>query len=130
VAGIDSADVPTLLCCLSRSLAGAGGAAVVDALARLTGNDAQHGGGGGGGGGECADAGCGMCAARRAAGTMCGLPSCAHRGEVARGELKLKVCARCGRVAYCSRACQKEDWARHRRQECVATAAATPAASV
>jgi hypothetical protein len=127
VAGIKSADVPTLLCSLARTFtaAGAGGAAVVDALARLSVNDdAQHGGGGGGGGGECADEACGMCASRRAAGTMCALPTCSQRGSAA---LKLKVCARCGRAAYCSRACQQQDWARHRRQDCVA-AAATPAA--
>jgi hypothetical protein len=127
VAGIDSAsDVPTLLCCLSRSFAAAGragAAAVTDALARLTDADAdaQH------GGGECADAACGTCAARRAAGTMCALPTCVARRCGGGAALKLKVCARCGRAAYCSRACQSEDWARHRRQECAAAAAAAAA---
>jgi len=33
--------------------------------------------------------------------------------------LKLKACGRCQLVAYCSRECQKADWARHQETECV-----------
>ena len=120
VAGIDSAEAPTLLCSLSRTLAAASadGAAVLNALARLAALDRDR--AQAGAGDNCA--GCPICVARRAAGTLCALPACTQRGScrgpLSRGPLvKLKVCSGCGRAAYCSRACQKADWPRH-KPEC------------
>jgi hypothetical protein len=41
-----------------------------------------------------------------------------------RAEEPLKLCARCGRVAYCGGACQKADWPRH-KPHCTGKASAT-----
>ncbi|KAI2462735.1 hypothetical protein F4781DRAFT_426922 [Annulohypoxylon bovei var. microspora] len=59
---------------------------------------------------------CGWCfqrgatdAAERAAAASMGLPN---------GLVQIQHCARCGRVGYCSRACQARAWAREHRYEC------------
>ena len=46
------------------------------------------------------------------AGWVEGKGGCGSCGEVGAGSLK--KCGGCHRVAYCSAACQKRDWARHR----------------
>ena len=43
--------------------------------------------------------------------------------------VKLKKCGRCARVRYCSRECQKDDWASHKQCCKVATAARAAAAA-
>jgi len=68
----------------------------------------------------------------------CCRPDC----KVSASETKLAQCARCRTVTYCSAACQKADWKRHRptcvcypapaparRRDAVAPAAETPASS-
>ena len=43
---------------------------------------------------------------------------CVHCGRVAAGKVRLKLCSVCRTVAYCDRACQVQDWERH-REYCV-----------
>lgn len=44
-----------------------------------------------------------------------GLVKCASCQEIEKMEKKYKKCGRCGLVYYCSKACQKENWANHRK---------------
>jgi hypothetical protein len=67
---------------------------------------------------------CARCAAARASGDMCALPSCGARARGAAAPL-LK-CSGCRAAAYCDAAHQRQDWARH-KQACRAAAAALAA---
>jgi hypothetical protein len=67
------------------------------------------------GGGVCAHAArCARCAAGRAAGAVCALPSCGARRRADGSGKKLLRCAACGVASYCSPAHQKDDWAQHK----------------
>jgi hypothetical protein len=60
---------------------------------------------------------CKRCAAARARGEVCALPSCGARRSTAAATKKLSRCARCLTTAYCSAEHQKADWkARHKAQ--------------
>jgi hypothetical protein len=65
-------------------------------------------------------AACERCAAFRARGKMCWLPSCGARRRTDAGDAKKKLlrCARCEMAMYCSRAHQTADWAPRHKAEC------------
>ena len=58
-----------------------------------------------------------------------------HACNVCDSETNLKRCARCKKVAYCSRNCQKKDWKTHREKCSIVSSSSsqrpgpTPAAS-
>jgi hypothetical protein len=66
---------------------------------------------------------CARCAAARETGAMCALPSCAARCRADDTGKGLLRCGRGRRAAYCGAEHQKEDWKRHKRQECSAAPA-------
>ena len=75
-------------------------------------------------GAPCAHAAtCARCAAARARGEMCALPSCgartrAPKDDAAAAKTRLLRCARCLSAMYCSAAHQKKDWAARHKAEC------------
>jgi hypothetical protein len=72
-----------------------------------------------GGDDDCAN--CAGCRAKRRTGAMCARPGCGALFLPDGGALKR--CARCLAAAYCTPACQKLDWKRHKHQDCAAAAA-------
>jgi hypothetical protein len=101
-------EMPTLFCSLALSLkaAGAAGAVITQALASLGGGGAAH-----MASGHAADCSCSVCAALGRGSLTCAFSGCTRLGA------KLKVCARCRRVAYCGAEHQAADWKRHKRQD-------------
>jgi hypothetical protein len=65
-------------------------------------------------------AACARCAAFRARGKMCALPSCSARRRSDAGDAKKKLlrCARCEKAMYCCKAHQTADWAPRHQAEC------------
>jgi hypothetical protein len=57
---------------------------------------------------------------------MCALPGCASRAAAQGAGGLLRKCGACARVAYCSPACQRLDWKRH-KPDCTAKAEAAGA---
>jgi hypothetical protein len=76
-------------------------------------------------------AACKRCAAARARGKMCVLPSCSVRKRVAEDGTpkKLLRCARCKKATYCCREHQKADWPTRHKAECDAWLAGGSSAS-
>ena len=54
-------------------------------------------------------------------GRFCGGCGAGGVGKEVQGQLKLKACARCKTVYYCSLECQKLDWKRGHKQVCAKT---------
>jgi hypothetical protein len=73
---------------------------------------------------------CCRCAAARAAGHMCALPSCGARARGAAAPLR--KCSACRGASYCDAAHQRLDWARHKGdcRRAAAAHAATAAAEL
>ena len=72
---------------------------------------------------------CARCAQLRASGKRCGLPGCGAERRAEDAERTMAKCSGCRRVAYCSAAHQKQDWARHKGGCRAAAAAAQQAAA-
>ncbi len=112
------------MCCIAASLAAAGGDArgvLLEALAALScaekagveeEKEEAH---------QPAACACVAGSAARSAGRLCSRAGCGATTRGDGGGGKLKRCGRCGRAAYCCKAHQADDWARH-KAECKAPA--------
>jgi hypothetical protein len=55
------------------------------------------------------------CRARALALRCCAFPLCTNLAGASEAALRSRNCSRCMVAAYCSTACQRADWARHKR---------------